>query len=70
MNTNKILNLSIIKNLYINSLIDTINSVAYKKIKLIQLIDSLNHVQQNFINDIHMQRNQVHAISIFNDLIE
>jgi len=29
MNTNKILNLFIIKNLYINSLIDTINSVAY-----------------------------------------
>ena len=32
MNTNKILNLLFIKNLYINSLIDTINIVAYKKL--------------------------------------
>jgi len=31
MNTNNILNLFFIKNLYINSLIDTINIVAYKK---------------------------------------
>jgi len=31
MITNKILNLLLIKNLYINSLIDTINRVAYKK---------------------------------------
>jgi hypothetical protein len=30
MITNKIFNLSFIKNLYINSLIDTINIVAYK----------------------------------------
>lgn len=30
--TNKILNLLFIKNLYINSLIDTINIVAYKKL--------------------------------------
>jgi len=32
MNTNKILNLLFIKNLYIYSLIDTINIVAYKKL--------------------------------------
>jgi hypothetical protein len=31
MNTNNILNLFFIKNLYINSLIDTIKIVAYKK---------------------------------------
>jgi len=41
MNTNNILNLFFIKNLYINSLIDTINIVAYKK-----YIDSNEMIQR------------------------
>jgi len=41
--THKILNLFIIKNLYINSLIDTINSVAYKK-----YIDSINRFSESY----------------------
>jgi len=44
MNTNNILNLFFIKNLYINSLIDTINIVAYKKLYRFKLNDSTNHI--------------------------
>jgi len=42
--TNNILNLFFIKNLYINSLIDTINIVAYKK-----YIDSINRFNESYI---------------------
>ena len=38
---------------------------------LIQLLDLLNHITTKFfINKINMQRNQVHAISTHDDLIE
>ena len=64
MITNNIFNLYILKNLYIYSLIDTINIVAYKKIILIQLSDSMNHIQsKTFSNDAHMQHNQVYESS-------
>ena len=46
MITNKILNLLFIKNLYINSLIDTINIVAYKK-----YFDSMNHLIRSKYNN-------------------